>query len=118
MSFTAKELSAILKACRENDVRILSYQGLEVEFHAPTNTPGDDAGGELGVQVPRLSSAKQVKLDAAMVEIERHSAVEAELRLKEEELAQLAIENPVLYEQYMQSEDAQAGPLLPASDDI
>lgn len=98
---SAHELCAILRSCRQNQVLELRFRGLEVTFA----TQGSDAQPP-ELQPRRVSTAKATKEVEA---VEKHGLKEAELRLREEQLDLLAVEDPVAFEKFLLSEDAEQG---------
>jgi len=94
--FTAKDISVIIKACKDSGVSSLDCGGLKLSFHV--EEPAADPE-------PFQGDSKFTDLDEGDPEdlAERHAEENQELR--DLELQNLMISDPVAFEQHMKYED-------------
>lgn len=71
----------------------------------PTETQAGDGDGELVVQVPRLSSAKQLKIDDLLDSINANGLAETANQMTDAQLDQLCVEDPVLFDKLNAARD-------------
>ncbi len=96
-NFTAKDISAILKACKDSGVNSFECGGLKLSFHseAPVEEPQPIQGG--------LHLATDLVEEDSKEFMERQSEDDTELR--DLELQNLMMSDPVGFEQHMRYED-------------
>jgi hypothetical protein len=105
---TVSDVCAILKACRQNRVVRFEWRGLELMLEV---APGED------VPVwPKVRGGNSVKAQKAVEAEEERGLKQKELRLREDQLDQLAIEDPMAYERFM-LEDAEKADSASQEDD-
>jgi hypothetical protein len=105
---TVGDVCAILKACRQNRVVRFEWRGLELMLEV---APGED------VPVwPKVRGGNSVKAQKAVEAEEERGLKQKELRLREDQLDQLAIEDPMAYERFM-LEDAEKADSASQEDD-
>jgi predicted nucleic acid-binding Zn-ribbon protein len=93
ISLQVKDICAIIKSCRNCGVTKFKFGDLEVDFGRPALSPH----GKCGEAVNHLSVAE---ITDEIHEKQMKEALEQdELRLKDEQVAQALIENPLLAEQ-------------------
>ena len=90
-NFTAKDISVIIKACKSSGVKSLNYNGLDLSF---------DILGDAPEVITMLASDSQ-KIENNHQEIEEDESQE----LRDLELQNLMISDPVAYEKHMRYED-------------
>lgn len=88
ITFSAKDLCVIIDACKQGGVRELAVGGLMLKFSSLVTLQPKANDGLVG---PDLRDADHVAQSKEALEID-------ELLTKEEQLAQLMIEDPVEYE--------------------
>lgn len=89
---SAKQLHAILKVCRKNGVTRLAIEGLSVDLLPDEQRHGAPGMGQaVARRVAEIDEITQRELDEAR---------------KAEELALLAIENPLAHEKHLLSDNA------------
>ena len=94
-NFTAKDISTIIKSCKDSGVRSLDYGGLKLSFEAEERSPEAIQGGLQLAPYPE-SNEKELLEER---QIEDNDA------LRELELQDLMMTDPVGYEKHMRYED-------------
>jgi hypothetical protein len=96
--FTAKEISVIVKACKESKVSKISYQGLLIEYFDDNRISPDSISEPLEVQPLVLPDTQNAS---------PHSIQQNLDALDELELENLMIDDPLEYEKRMRDLDDQ-----------
>lgn len=89
---TVENLCAILKACTESGVSELKFEGLEVSFWGPTQT------------LPQAFNLSP-EVIAAQEQVSQDVSVEQEVRSREDELAEMLVNDPEKFEDLLASGD-------------
>jgi hypothetical protein len=90
---SAKDISSIIKSCKDSGIKSLDYGGLKLSFEGQPLDPHDDI---------QLDNAQGNQSHLLEKEIEEDSD------LRELELQNLMISDPVAYEKHMRYEDETA----------
>ncbi len=93
-NFTAKDISVIIKSCKDSGVSSLDYGGLKLSFRS------EEPEAESEPDLPILSP-----IDIAEDEGLADRQVEENQELRDLELQNLMISDPVGFEQHMRYED-------------
>ena len=91
--FTAKDISVIIKSCKDSGVRSLDYGGLKLSFEPEESTTIPNQGLHLA---PLIEGNEQELFG---------KEVEDDPELRDLELQNLMISDPVGYEKHMRYED-------------
>lgn len=92
-----EDICLIIKTCSSHAVKKISYKGLSIDFYTNVATPV--------IEPAFVSEELQQKQDSQA----REALSSDELQVREEELSQLAIEDPVRYEKMLMSGDLNNG---------
>lgn len=96
-ALSPEQVCAIIKACGESQVRVLKFAGLYVEFERTPLTP---VVAEEVLPPPATEMAEsQLKIE------EGRGILQRELQIRDDQVAQMMIENPVLAEQLLMDGD-------------
>lgn len=90
MSVDLKELSKLLKSCKANGVTELKIGRIEIKFAQADAT---QIPVEQRIEIPVPPTGEQ------LIEAQETAAVQQNLRDAQDELAQMAIDDPATYEQ-------------------
>jgi hypothetical protein len=89
-NFTAKDISTIIRACRDTGVRSLDCGGLKLQFH-------EEAPAQVLEPVNNAPYAADMEVEEISVEDDED--------LRELELQNMMLSDPVAYEKHMRYED-------------
>lgn len=100
----ADEISQIIKACEQAHVLLLKYEGLHIEFGRPAETPQVEQVSDSEVPQDRVAAAHTPHPTVAEItDIQKResekSLLKQELDLKDDQLADMWIEDPYSAEQ-------------------
>jgi hypothetical protein len=114
-TLSTDDICAILKAAKESGARVLKYGGLYIEFGSRTGVPEEETGPRIigsrdgrPVRVAPGPSPSDLTIPAAEIaEIQRQKQTQArerdELQIREAQMEEALIEDPVLFEQLLQA---------------